>query len=167
MVYILKENSLSTYFDSSSLDTDEIKKISVKELFAHDEKVLQRNYPQMKRDFGEKRYAEGLFLSFVNEPFIKQVTLVVTNAKKLESYVRKASNPRGNESVFILYPFEEIATRYISLDFRSLDCVVLNRYSLERYNEYEWCDFLYHFQRYIKFFCDCDILSISEEDSEK
>ena len=94
------------------------------------------------------------------------VYLEVTNAKKVKKMFQERANVAhsSNETVFIVFPFQFIQSKYIRVDWES-DCGFtlvfndLSKESIDELNDFEL--FVCFFRRLLKFVCDADLIRIS------
>jgi hypothetical protein len=144
--YELLETISPEFSDSTSL----VKKIINVDLFPKDPLVL----------FIVKQ--ENIADRFLHFSRSTEVYIKITNQEKLKSFFEEKANAYPFESLFILYPFEKIKSKYISISWEDFGLIlVFSR--LEDDEERKELDcFLCFFKRYLKWTCDVDMIQILE-----
>lgn len=158
-----------------------LKTLTEKELFEIDDELLETILPEftLSHTFVKKKIDTDLFpkdplsLCIVKEDdianrFLKfsgntEVYLIMTNVAKLRSFFEEKANSLSHESLYILYPFEKIKSKYISISWEDSRAVlVFSRIGEGREERKEFDCFLSFFKRYVKFSCDVDLIEVME-----
>jgi hypothetical protein len=190
LVFILKKGYLSTLAPDVSIES--CPEMTEAQLFKRDSEYLASVSPYYKeeesllvyRNLDSRNFEieavfskDPLLLFFVSEDNIARnfiapetigsscttISLTITNPNEFKSFVQTQSNQNYRQTIYILFPFLKLKSRYIPIEWINDNSFDLSFSLLEgQIEREELYSFLYLFKRYIKANCDSDFLVVEE-----
>jgi hypothetical protein len=192
LVFILKKGYLSTLAPNVSIEScpemteaqlfqrDSESLASVSPYYKEEESLLAyRNLDSRHFEKAPGFAKDPLLLFFISEDQIARnfiapetvgfscttISVTITNPTEFKSFILSQSNHNHNyrETIYILFPFLKLKTRYIPIEWINDNSFDLSFSLLEgQIEREELYSFLFLFKRYIKANCDSDFLVVEE-----